>query len=72
MSEQPEPDITERDFTGESWWLYFQQDRAGFSKVRGKRHDELARKWGSAPVSTIPSATEASFMNGSSKKVRAI
>ena len=53
-----------------TWWVG--KDRTEFYKTVRDRADELARKYGSAPVSTVPSRMEQTFMDKVSKKARGL
>jgi hypothetical protein len=65
-------DMTEQHSTKETgtWWVG--KDRTEFYQTVRDRADELARKYGSAPVSTVPSRIEQTFMDKVAKKARAV
>lgn len=50
------PDAICRD----SWWIC---DRATFTAIRLQREPALKAAYGTAPVSTVPSAKEQSFLD---------
>jgi acyl-homoserine lactone acylase PvdQ len=61
--------MTNEEQTG-TWWVG--KDRNEFYQTVRDRADELARKYGSAPVSTVPSKLEQTFMDKVAKKVRSV